>query len=367
MTKFMRFIWFSCLCLMVMRGLVGAVLAQDRPASVGVDQVIEDNVSHTVPVIGRIVATQRATVAAKIAGPIKDVRVAVGQRVQRGDPLVILQADRLQALKQIQNAILREKQAALKKIQQRLALVQQEADRLAKLENSVAFSKAKLEDKRLEVQSLKAEVTQANATIQVANAQLQLADIDLKNARITAPFDGVIIEKLAEIGDYIKIGDGVVILMNDTKIEIEADVPTSRLSGLMPDQVVRFYTQPDTNFTARLRHIIPEEKSLTRTQAVRFSLQDMVGKSIFSNGQSVTVNVPIGGARRAIMVAKDAVMVGDRGLYVYAVQDQKAVIKPVKLGEAIGSYFIVEQGLKRGDVVVTRGNERLRPNQTVKF
>ena len=68
MTKFMRFIWFSCLCLMVMRGLVGAVLAQDRPASVGVDQVIEDNVSHTVPVIGRIVATQRATVAAKIAG-----------------------------------------------------------------------------------------------------------------------------------------------------------------------------------------------------------------------------------------------------------------------------------------------------------
>ena len=92
-----------------------------------------------------------------------------------------------------------------------------------------------------------------------------------------------------------------------------------------------------------------------------------MGKSTFSNGQSVTVNVPIGAARRAIMVAKDAVMVGDRGLYVYAVQDQKAVIKPVKLGEAIGSYFIVEQGLKRGDVVVTRGNERLRPNQTVKF
>mgnify|MGYP000262252203 CR=1 FL=1 len=50
---------------------------------------------------------------------------------------------------------------------------------------------------------------------------------------------------------------------------------------------------------------------------------------------------------------------------VYVVEDEKAVIKPVKLGDGVGNRFIVLGGIIVGDIVVIKGNERLRPGQKV--
>ena len=64
---------------------------------------------------------------------------------------------------------------------------------------------------------------------------------------------------------------------------------------------------------------------------------------------------------------KDAVIKRGEQDLVYVVIDGAAQLRPVRLGEAVGTRFEVLEGLSEGDQVVTRGNERLRPNDPVRI
>jgi multidrug efflux pump subunit AcrA (membrane-fusion protein) len=79
------------------------------------------------------------------------------------------------------------------------------------------------------------------------------------------------------------------------------------------------------------------------------------------------LNLPSGAQKNVLSVHKDAVLIRRGNQIVVIVENGKANFRPVKLGEASGNRFIVQSGLKNGDVVVIRGNERLRPKQAVRF
>jgi len=75
----------------------------------------------------------------------------------------------------------------------------------------------------------------------------------------------------------------------------------------------------------------------------------------------------VGEPRDVVSVHKDAVIARGDGNVVYVVEDGKANIRQVQTGEALGVRFEVISGLVPGDIVVTRGNERLRPGQDVTY
>ena len=74
--------------------------------------------------------------------------------------------------------------------------------------------------------------------------------------------------------------------------------------------------------------------------------------------------IPAGEIRDVLTVHKDAVM-NRSGQMVVLNDGGKATFRQVKLGEAVGVRFVVLDGLKEGDQVVVRGNERLRPGQAI--
>jgi multidrug efflux pump subunit AcrA (membrane-fusion protein) len=112
---------------------------------------------------------------------------------------------------------------------------------------------------------------------------------------------------------------------------------------------------------------VPDENPLTRTRTVRFIPRfDGAGDNLATN-QSVTLHLPLGQARDAITVHKDAVLNRMGLTIVFFVNDDTAEIRPVKLGEAVGGRFEVLDGLKAGDLVVVRGNERLLPGQKIRI
>jgi hypothetical protein len=80
----------------------------------------------------------------------------------------------------------------------------------------------------------------------------------------------------------------------------------------------------------------------------------------------VILMVPLDAQRTAATVHKDAVLHDGGVTYVMRVLADRAERRPVRLGEAIGSRFEVIDGLVPGDVVVTRGNERLQSGQKVR-
>ena len=87
--------------------------------------------------------------------------------------------------------------------------------------------------------------------------------------------------------------------------------------------------------------------------------------------QSVVIHIPSGAAKTAVTVHKDSITQrrGRRVVFLVMEDDKgtKVEMRPVELGEAFGLRFEVLKGLKPGDRVVIRGNERLRPGQKIRI
>jgi len=80
-----------------------------------------------------------------------------------------------------------------------------------------------------------------------------------------------------------------------------------------------------------------------------------------------TIHLPVGGTENAVLVPKDALVLGGPSPILYVVMDGKAVPVPVETGIAVDGLIQVKGGVSGGQKVVVRGNERLRPGQPVKI
>jgi len=243
----------------------------------------------------------------------------------------------------------------------------QEADRVRDLRSrsSSAFSKARFEDIEKDVLVRGSALAEREAQLKEAQAQLARSDIDLSDTKVLAPFDGVILNKNIEVGTYLKVGDPVVTLLNDRNLEVEAEVPTDQIYGLKPGVSVTVTLDDGTKHSASVRALIPSENLRTRTRAVRFIPKFGSTKKALAADQSVTVQVPLE-FHRTVTVHKDAIIRRGSNAVAFLVKDENAFARQVKLGTAIGDRFIVLSGLKPGDKVVIRGNERLGGGGPVK-
>lgn len=341
-------------------------LAQGGPTPVEVDLVISEPLSQTQPVQGRFVARQAGPVAAQTRGAVLTMHVFVGDTVRAGDPIATLDTGRLSAVLQRRRAEVQYRSAQVAGAEARYLQSTQELARLERLQKSAAFSKARFDDQASKVVSSKSEIAEAQAQLETAKAELGLAEIDLAKSVVAAPFSGVVTQRHTQPGAYLQDGDPVVDLVDQQSLEIEADVPASRVSSLKKGMKVLLVMDGETELTAVVRAIIPQENTLSRTRAVRFSPSFDPAETSAAAEAAVTVRVPVGLPRDVVTVHKDAI-VQQGGTVVYVVEDGKANRKHVTLGESAGNRFVVENGLTAGMVVVVRGNERLRPGQSVQY
>lgn len=336
------------------------------PALVTLDKIRRGPVVETVPIYGRLVATQNGDVAARTKGAVATIHVDIGDRVAKGDLLASLVPDMLRSERALKAAELGEYKAKTRTVEVQIKLAQQELKRLKRLRKSAAFSRARYQDKERDVERLKSVLAEAEAKVEQARAELSMADINLAYAEIRAPFPGVVSQRHAEIGAYLNVGAKVVTLVNDNSLEVEAEVPAARLGGLRADTVVNVDPEIGKPFKAVVRAIVPVENALARTRTVRFVPQ-INGIAIpFANNQSVIVGVPSGAPRTALSVLKDAIVRREGRPSVFVYKESRVELRTVRLGEAFGAHFEVLDGLKPGEWVVIRGNERLRDGQKVR-
>jgi len=337
------------------------------PMQVRVDRVIKAPVSQTMPVLGRFVARQYGVVAALTRGPVGEVLAEVGDRVTKGQVIARLTPARIQANRDLMAAEVAEKEAALLAAEAQLRLARGEYKRLEKLRKSAAFSKARLNDKRNEVEKFSGQLAEAEAAVSRARANLRLADIDLHNAEIRAPYNAVIAQRHVVAGNYVNVGDKIVTLINDEVLEIEAEVPADRLHGVKAGRVVQVRLDDGSVHEAVIRAVIPTESPRTRTRPVRFvpRINGTAPKSGLAADQSVTVAVPIAAQSDVTTVHKDAIVARGGRNFVFVVKDGTAEKRFVRLGRAAGERFEVLDGLRPGEQVAVKGNERLRPGQAV--
>jgi RND family efflux transporter MFP subunit len=340
----------------------------ERPRTlVQIDKVKVVLFVQTIPIIGRFVAQQAGVVAARAKGTIGKISVNVGDRVEVGSVMAVLIRDRLLWERNLYQAEVSNYKAQMETKIAKIKLLEQELNRLNSLKKSPAFSQARLEDKQQNVIVAKSEFSESQAQLRKAQANLKLRQIDYADGEIKAPYGGVVTQKHTSVGSYVSVGSPVFTLVDDTTLEIEADVPTERITNLKAGIIIDGSIGKQSKIKAYVRAVVPEENPQTRTRAVRFQTIQMDGIKNLAANQSVTLNLPSGAQKNVLSVHKDAVLNRRGSQMVVIVENGKAGFRPVKLGEASGSRFIVQNGLKDGDVVVIRGNERLRPKQAVRY
>jgi RND family efflux transporter MFP subunit len=341
--------------------------AGDKSAvTIDVDAVIKEQARQNVPVIGRLVAQNSGVVSALIKGVVQEMHVHVGDRVAAGDVLAVLATDSLKWSRELRAAEVKSAEADLTNARAQATLRRQELQRLENLRQSSAFSPARFEDAQQELAKAESSAARGASDLSVAKANLNLADIDLANARVKAPYAGVVTATLTAVGTYLNVGEPVLSLVDDLSMEVEADVPADRVQALTPGTMVSFGIGADgIERFAAVRAQVPEENPLTRTRKVRFSpAEDALGQNAAAN-QSVSISIPSGPMQEVVTVHKDAVLNKGGQRVVFIVTNGTANLRPVDLGEAVGGRFVVRTGLNPGDEVVVRGNERLTPGQAV--
>lgn len=358
--------WSFGVIALLLASLGVPAVAQEQAQLVRVDSVQEQPMTQTVEVIGRLVPRRAGSVAARIDAAVDRVLVEVGDRVEQGQVIAILEPESLKARRDQAAGRLAAAFAKQKTEEAELVLSRQELKRLEGLKKSAAFSQARYDDAKQAVAIAEAEVAEAESASVTARADLELAEINLRHAEIRAPYGGVITERMIEAGAYVQTGDDAVRLVADQELELEADVPFQRLSGLVPGVEIDVELDDGTQHKARVRAIVPDENPLTRTRAVRFIPAFGETRKPLAANQSASLLIPMGQPRQVLTVHKDAITKRGPASLVHVVTNGAVSVRPVTLGVAVGSRFEILRGLSQGDVVVVRGNERLQDGQKVR-
>lgn len=352
--------------LLLLPFMISVGAAQQRVSAVGVDQVISEPLLQTMPVLGRFIAKESGVVATRIAERVHKMYVQVGDRVKKGDLLVKLESDRLDNQIQLLQANLKITKTQLAKETVNYRKMEQTHKRILALRTSAAFRKDREEDSERDMEIAAEMVSRARADIDQSKASLKAGQISLQDTYIKAPYPGVVIKRHTLPGNYVRVGDPIITIFNDTDLEIEADVPSIRALALKTNTKVTAKLQNGIILNTIIRAIIPQENSLTRAVAIRLIIKDEKYQNGLLGNQAVTLKLPIGNPDDVTTVHKDAVLVKNGKKIVFIFRKGTANIQPIKLGRAIGNRFEVLAGLKVGDLVVVRGNERLRPGEPIK-
>jgi RND family efflux transporter MFP subunit len=209
------------------------------------------------------------------------------------------------------------------------------------------------------------EIAAARAQVEFRTAELARIEDRIEKTRVRAPFTGAVSTTLTEVGEWVGEGDPVLELIQLDPVLVLVDVPERYLKGLRPGRsaMVTFDALPGFHAEGTVTRLVPDANVSARTFPVKIELPNPDGE--IRSGMLARVDLEVGEPRRVSVVPKDAIVLSARGNSVFTIQDGRANMVPVTIGDSHNHYVEVEPKIEPGTPVVVRGNERLRPGQKV--
>jgi RND family efflux transporter MFP subunit len=320
------------------------------PARVSVVKVTSGQVAPQNEFIATIFYQEISDTAAEISGLVGVVHFEEGQRVKKKQILVELGSDILR--KRIQATT-----ASFEQILSELEIAAINFKRSKELVKKKSISKQSYDENRFQVIGLEKRAASLKA-------EVERLEIELEKKIIRAPFDGIVIKRNVDRGEWISEGDTVAIIGKDDTIDIVAEVPERFIQYIKNGMQVSV-TANGSNFIGTVNAIVPRGDVATRTFPVKIRSPN---EQALIEGMSAKVILPIGNITPALMVPRDAVISKFGQNVVYAVVDAKSNMIPVQIVGYDGlSAGVKSQGLAEDMVVVVDGNERLKDGQAVVF
>jgi RND family efflux transporter MFP subunit len=314
---------------------------------------------------GYVVARRKAAVASKGTGTLMFLGVEEGDRVKKGQVIARLEDSDVAATLQRARENLRVAEADLKDAKQSL-----ERERILLNEGVVA---------QAEFDAAEARYNRVVASIDAAKFAVKEAEVAVENTRIVAPFDGTVLKKNADVGEIVAPLAGaassraaVVTIADMSSLEVDADVSEANITRVSPNQncEVRLDAYPERGYLAYVSKIVPTADRAKATVLVKIKfndydhrvLPDMSAKITFLSADFAQTAAS---TRPVLTVPATAVATRNGRQVVYQVKEDRAVEVPVVVGRPIGNLVEIKQGLKEGQKVIGKIDERIQPDSKV--
>ena len=203
----------------------------------------------------------------------------------------------------------------------------------------------------------------AQSYVWIAEAQLGQARVAMHVTQIRAPFDGMVTEKLRNIGERLKVADEVIRLVDPNSIEVVARAPLNTVNFIQVNEVLALHNDFREGEGA-VRAIVP----FGNPQSHMFEVRLSVDPEVWTIGESVRLSMPTAAAKEVLTVPRDALVLRREGAFVYRIDDElKAEQVSVITGLGAGKLIEVIGDINAGDRIVTRGAERLSTGMIVQI
>lgn len=397
--------------------LAGIARAQPptRVSPVVVSPVVQREIATGKTFVGTILPNKKAVVGTAVDGRVVEVLFEEGDHVEANQPLARLLTDtitleleaakagldfRQQQLAELENGTRPEdvERAKAKMLGSEatldyLSARRDRAEQLYKtsaavsVENRQQAASAALaaEQNVLEAKAAyalavagvrKEQIAQAHAQTRMQEALVEKLAGQIQKHTIITRFEGYVTAKRTELGQWVTKGDPVVEIVALDPVEIRAYVPEANIPFVRVGEEVHVEVPslPKRMFTGRVALIIPEADDRSRTFPVKIRVANPKAANgpPLKAGMSARVTLPTGPTQQALVVSKDALVLGGPSPVVFVFDADpkdatKGKVRPVSitLGAASGHWIQVTGLLTAGQKVIVRGNERLRPGQDV--
>ena len=296
-----------------------------------------------------VASREDARVAAETGGRVVSV-AEVGTVLRRGDVLARLDDASLQ---------LDERHAAaeLARLVAQVDYARRQEQRYTALVRDAGISGAQLDQAIAE-----RRVREQDAA--AARVVLEQVRLRRRQAQVLAPFDGVVVERLVERGEFLSAGAPVARLVNTSALEVRARAPVALVGHLR--EGVGVTLRHDGVATGHLlATVVPVGDEVSRQVELRFPLDpDVAAAGGLAVGSAVELGVPRDPPRQVLAVPVDALVMRGDGSHVVRVgeggQAERIAVEP---GAVLDGLVEITGEVRAGDRLVVRGAERLQPGQ----
>ena len=238
----------------------------------------------------------------------------------------------------------------------RATLAQSEAQLSARRNPYTEFDRAAAE----------AAVRQAEAALAQQQAALELQTVNLAETQITAPFDGIVAERLATAGAVVQVSTPVFTLISrDTEIALnveEAAISRFREGGNASFSVNAY---PSETFQGSVTSIFPTGDSRSRTFTVKVKPADPTGK--LKPGMYAQLSVTLDSRTNVTVVPRDAILLRNDKPFIFVINENVAALRPLELGLGDDRKVEVKTGVQPDESIVISGQATLRDKDAVRI
>ena len=353
------------------------------------------SITNTLELSGSIRPVEQATLSTRVMGRITALSLESGDRFRKGDVLASIDVMDINAqtgqaqlgVAQAQAEVFRS-QASLNQLesqkleaQSALRLAQVTQSRMSRLQAEGAVSQSVLDDANTALEQARARVAQSEAGIRqsqaaidqtqaaVSRAELSVisSDISASYGTIIAPFDGVVVQKMAYEGEMAAPGTPLLKVENPNKLELEISVPEENLRLVRVGKSVKVqFDAVNQTINGTIQQIVPAANAQSRSFLVKIPLNN---SSKLISGMFGRIALPLGANRETLLVPTKALIQRGQlqGVYVVESTEDKAiaVLRWVKTGKPQNEQIEIVSGLKTGDRIITSNIVQLSDGQPV--